>query len=136
MDSITEGCGRMLWALDWANHAEESECTDVGGHNIMDIMPEPHPFAFLEAARLIGHVERASGRGIVSLLWACLNADGTHHAQRDDYARFGECLAYMATGNGVSWFDDHAPCDVLKVPGVDVDLHQEVVDACCPGGRN
>jgi len=29
--------------------------------------------------------------------------------------RFGECLAWMSMGAGVSWFDDHEPFD-LKVP--------------------
>jgi hypothetical protein len=29
--------------------------------------------------------------------------------------RFGECLAWMALGAGVSWFDDHARFEI-KVP--------------------
>lgn len=131
-DKIINGAAEMLWALAWADHAEDTGCTDLSGCEITTIMPDVGLSAFIEAGRVIGATEHQSHANIHALLWMCLRADGLDpEACADDYMdRLGGCLAYMALGHGVSWFDDHAPCAALKVPYMSVDLDQEVAQAC------
>ena len=131
-DKIVEGCAEILWGLAWADHAEETDCTQMSGCEITSIMPDIGLHAYVEAGRIIGAVEQASGMGAHALLWKCLRADGLdpEKCAPEYMGRFGNCLAYMASGHGVSWYDDHEPCDALKVPDMCVDLEYEVEQAC------
>ena len=129
---IERGCARILWGLAWADHAEETECQSLRGCDILEEMPELGTGAYFEAGRVIGAVETASGMNISALLWACLKADGRYAELewREHAERFGECLAYMALGHGISWEDEYTPCAALKVPNMEVDLYADVALAC------
>ncbi len=131
-DKIINGCARMLWALAWGDHAEETGCTNLSGCDITEHNPPVGLSAFIEAGRIVGAVEQASDLNIHALLWKCLHDDGLDPdvCAADHMERFGGCLAYMALGHGVSWFDDHKPCDALKVPNMCVDLEPEASEAC------
>ena len=131
-DQIVEGIASILWGLAWGDHAEETSCTNLSGCEITGIMPEIGPKAYTEAWRIVGATEQCSGSTLISILYACLRADGLDPEQcaSEHAERFGNCVAYAALGHGVSWFDDHAPCDRLQVPDTCVDLWTEVADAC------
>ena len=132
-DKIVQGCAECLWATAWADHVEESGCYNLVACQIEDHMPEIELDAFIAAGRIIGAIEQASGTNIYALLWACLRADGKDpedDAVRDEHANhFGWDIAHMALGSGVSWFDDHAKCEALKVPYMD-GVHIERCEHC------
>lgn len=132
-DDIVNGCAEILWASAWSTHVEETKCTDLSGLDTVEHMPEMGIDVFVEAGKIIGAVEHASGMTAHALLWKCLRADGTDPeklAWAQHTVRFGNCLAYMAMGDGVSWFDDHTECDALKVPLQCVSLDYEAGQAC------
>lgn len=132
-NDIVEGCASILWAMAWADHAYETGCYSLSGCEITEHMPPIPDEAYLHAAKIVGMYEQASGLDIHALLWACLTADGIDAEEEwEDYAeRFGQCLAFMATGTGVSWFDDHAKYE--KMPRVYADsLDCGLPEEYCP----
>lgn len=136
-DEIVNGIAQILWALAWADHVEETDCQSLSGCQIEDHMPEIAPAAYAQAWYIAGRVNECSGCNLWSLLYACLRADGidmdgdnAREIAQQHAERFGNCIAYEALGHGVSWFDDHAPCDKYKVPGVYIDLEIEASEAC------
>lgn len=123
-DAIMDGAARILWGMSWASVQEESGRAHLlAGREITEIMPAVPLAAVTDAARMIGMIEQANGAGSHTLLnrAAMADAKGDEHRAQELFrdtayeVRFGECLAFMVTGNGVSWFDDHAEFD-LNVP--------------------
>lgn len=132
-DDIITGCAEILWANAWGSHVEEVNCTRLSGLDTVEHMPEMGLDVFVEAGKIIGAVEHASEMDVHAILWKCLRASGIDPedgAAKEHMVRFGNCLAYMATGDGVSWFDDYTECDALKIPDLCVNLQAEAGEAC------
>ncbi len=82
-------------------------------------MPEIPNIAKQLAKHLTWEIKKYnSGDGIYELWLKAVKADNpdlldmtessvVEYSSWQDQVRFGECLAYMAMGAGVSWFDDH-----------------------------
>jgi hypothetical protein len=119
-DEIVEGMRKLLWALSWADHADEAGCCNLSGCNVYDYLPDTPPAAQRHAERIAGAYEALNGCDLADLFERAVAADkakrsiGRNH-RHATAERFGECLAYMAVGAGVSWFDDHEEFP-LQVP--------------------
>jgi hypothetical protein len=131
IDDITKGIATILWGGSWADHVEEHQCRNLSGCQIEECMPEIPTEAWIMAGEVLGHVAQANGKNIYQLLSAACKADGVEYPPGDEYQeRFGECLAYMATGAGVSWFDDHATFKI-KVPNFEEYDLRVLADETC-----
>ena len=138
-ESVLKGIATVVWLTAWANHAEESSCTNLIGEDLGDIAPTPseddnaalraYASKLLDATCKYNDAVDADAL-LASMARACRAADcrecrhlfprvadaGNHDAEEEYLARwidanaerFGECLAYAANGDGVSWEDDHA----------------------------
>lgn len=118
-NNIGFGIAEMIWGLSWANHMEEHDCKKT--------MPEIPDEVYIFTERVLGAYWGLNGMHEHALLWKALDADGTtfktdltpenlSEAEFNKLERhFGYCLAHMAFGYGVSWFDDHKKFD-LRVP--------------------
>lgn len=128
---IVSGMATILWALAWADHVEREECRSLSGVKIEEAMPPIGEMAYRFAHRLAGRYEQANGCPIEGLMFNAEVAEQAKTPNRGDLdpERFGECLAYMALGYGVSWFDDHAEFKMVQ-PRFDCDLEGEVSEAC------
>ncbi len=136
MEVAIKGIATILWCSVWADCAEKAKNAKgkrypLSGQQIEDHAGEAPGHAYLIAERLRGRIEEVNGLGIASLYCLALKADcpdyepETLDYHSDQAARFGECLAYMSMGAGVSWFDDHKEF-FLKVPHTD--YHHELED--------
>lgn len=139
--AIVKGCCDILWGDAWAYHVDQVLCTNLSGQNICNLMPEPTPDAWAAAGRVIGNVEAESlvggkKNGMFFLFRECLKIDGIDPDNLDRAEelklaeRFGDCLAHMSLGSGVSWEDDHAHCPGLEVQSGENDLYYEAEQAC------
>jgi hypothetical protein len=138
-DPLVEGMASTLWGSAWANHAEEHRCASLSGVEITEIMPEIPPEAYAIAKGFIKDIEKENGKSIHALLEDAAAADGVkiHDARGmatsayDRYAyAFGSDLAFMVTGAGVSWFDDHEEFP-LEVPYHEESELQILADEQC-----
>jgi hypothetical protein len=125
-DTCVRGIATVLWGSAWADHVEEHRCESLSQTNILDVMPEIPPEAWALAERVLGRIEQCNpqwGCNWPSMFAAAMRADS---GKPDDYdleidyhgtlaQRFGECMAWMAMGAGVSWTDDHKAYE-LHVP--------------------
>lgn len=100
-DEIISGMARCAWALAWADHAEETCCTDMSGRDIYDIMPEPTEEAYQWARDVVERIETEEGTTVQEMYARA------EELSTDTPERFGACLTYEACGCGVSWADDH-----------------------------
>src|SRR4030095_8165922 len=120
-EEILSGMATILWGSAWADHAEEKRCTRLAGEKIENIMPDIPKEAREHAERIATEYEKLNGCMLGDLYQRALVADAkeetltTPGSNGDGAERFGECLAWMVMGAGVSWFDDHAEFD-LKEP--------------------
>lgn len=141
MDTIIEGCAEILWALAWADHVDSADCCSLSGCDICEVMPPVGEQATREAYRICGRVEQAAGVSLWPLLCSALRADSpgmtveeSIEVMDESANRFGNCIAYMALGHGVSWFDDRAKCaafsDAMDRVHTECDLEQEAAAAC------
>jgi hypothetical protein len=110
-DAFVRGIATILWADAWASHVEEHECSCLAGVKIEEVMPEiPEP-AWRMAERFAGAIEQANGLNLPALFAQAMRHTGREMVHEDywgdDAERFGECLAWMGMGAGVSWYDDH-----------------------------
>lgn len=136
---IRQGMATILWGDAWANHVEASAesgepCYRLSGKEITEVMPEIPQVSWQLACKLRAKYKRVnSGLSIVELF---VKGQKINYSSEDsdedtlkDFAslskydpdsptRFGECLAYMSLGHGVSWFDDHTIFPI-KVPSID-----------------
>jgi len=130
--NIINGMATILWGNAWAQHIESASdrgvkpCQNISGCKIEEVMPSIPKIAFQLAKQLI--VDIVKSNSVESIADLCENAyrSDTGHTQckctfskvqeeelesstfDDDYQiRFGECLAWMAIGAGVNWFDTH-----------------------------
>src|SRR5579872_1633079 len=111
-DTFVKGMATILWGDAWADHAEEHACCNLSGCEITHVMPEIPEVAWRMAERLAGKIEQANGCALAVLFAQAMKAEGRPDLEHEDYhdetaERFGECLAWMAMGAGVSWYDDH-----------------------------
>lgn len=138
-DAFVRGIATIFWASAWADHVDEHQCRELGGSEITECMPEiPEP-AWRAAERFAGAVEGANGTSLAVLLSHAMRAAGRTLEHEDywgdDAQRFGECLAYMGMGDGVSWYDDHPEFEVegrkMRVPHVEtLELQALAGDQC------
>jgi hypothetical protein len=124
-----EGFVNVLWLSSWADNEEENGRT-YSGMKIEDVAP-PCPASVRKIAkeyvRLLGKVNGVKWK-LPNDIMRCLCYLGAiadndvRQGAGDTYSRrFGECLAYMALGHGISWFDDHQ-CFDLKVPSLELNV--------------
>jgi hypothetical protein len=133
-DPIVEGMASTLWGSAWANHADEHRCTKLSGMEITEIMPPIPPEAYAIAKDFIKDIEKENGKSIHALVEDAAAADGTEVDSDYEYA-FGSDLAFMVTGAGVSWFDDHEEFP-LEVPyHEESELQMLADDQCEEEGR-
>ena len=129
-DTVVQAMASIFWGMGWADHVEEHKCDNLSGVEITSVMPSIPAEAYAMAERALGAIEHANGMSWPCLFAAAMKADGiegelrtasngyeyTSYDYRGELAeRFGDCLAHMAMGSGVSWTDDHKESG-LKVP--------------------
>lgn len=110
--AIVEGIATILWCSAWAQHVDEHHCCRLSGCRIEDHAPEAPDQAYAHARAVVASVEAANGMSVSALYRLACDVHGPGAASA---TRFGECMAYAAMGDGVSWFDDHAGFD-LEIP--------------------
>jgi len=118
-EEIIEGMMSVLWGLSWADHVDEARCRSLSGCQIEDEMPAYPPECRALVEEVVAEIEKAnSGTTLDTLYRHALRENAnqgiypTHKQSCPE--RFGDCLAYMARGDGVSWLDDNAD------PGINV----------------
>lgn len=134
-NAIIDAMATILWGSAWADAYEEAGGS-LSGMKIEDVMPPVPMAAIVDAARLAGQIEQMNDRNIHVLLYAAASADAKERGGNaddlfhdDDYTQlFGECLAWQSTGNGVSWFDDHAKFD-MNLPLFEASSTREEAEA-------
>jgi hypothetical protein len=107
---IIAGIESILWASAWADHVEEHQCTNLSGMRIEDIMPSIPKEASRMAQDLARKYESMNGASLDTLYAIALKADGQTSypgSGKSSPEAFGDDLAFMAMGAGVSWFDEH-----------------------------
>lgn len=135
-NQIRYGMAQIVWGLSWADHVEEHGCANLSGIEITSVMPEIPEEVYLFCERVLGMYQALNGREEQSLLWMALEADGINpetlpkNKYNEYEERFGECLAFMALGHGVSWFDDHKEFD-LKIPDVEASEFMILAEEQC-----
>lgn len=125
---IITSLARTLFCLAWADYQEQVLERGLQGE-ITDQAPETPQYVIEHAHYVGGMIHADNGKSLFRLVREALNAEGKDRELiPDDYAHeFGSDLAMMVTGQGVSWFDDHAKFP-LKVPRIEwgyLDLDQE-----------
>lgn len=114
--AILSGVATIYWGLAWADHVDEADCYSLAGRQIEKHMPAIPKLAHEFADKLVEQYEKSNGAPITDLLSRAKAADGLDGTVNLEYAeRFGECLVYEAQGHGVSWTDDHAAYEHVKV---------------------
>jgi hypothetical protein len=128
-DTIIEGMAAMLWALAWADHADEHRCCNLSGQDIMKVMPKVPSEAVVLAEKLVGGIEKVNKMPLdVIFAFAC-KADGIQMS-RKTAEEFGGDLGHMAIGSGVSWFDDHEKFPLKMTYGENYELRMYADDDC------
>jgi hypothetical protein len=114
---IVDGIAELLWADGWMMHVEEHGCERIAGQNIMDIMPPIPKDARDFAEKWAKDVEKDNGKKLDKIYEEALEANVRERkrGRSDDPVTFGNYLAHMMMGAGVSWFDDNAEFD-LEIP--------------------
>jgi hypothetical protein len=118
-DTFVRSMASTLWAMGWANHAEEHDCYNLSGCEITSVMPEVPEIAYRMAERIAGAIEATNGASLACLFAAAMKADGSPELEHEDYhgedaEDFGHCLAHMAEGSGISWYDNHKRFELGK----------------------
>jgi len=117
-DEIVDGMAENLWANAWARHVDEHRCYDLRGAEVTEHMPPVPKEADAVAEKWAKEIERRNKASLVQLYDRAMSAnvsEGIEIGRRSTPDAFGWSLAYMASGAGVSWFDDNAEFD-LDVP--------------------
>jgi hypothetical protein len=113
MEEFLSAAAAALWGATWASEAEE-QGENLGGVDVMDVMPPVPKQAAMAAAELMGAYEYVNKTAINRLWVKAATAPGKHY-DGPTVELFGHYLAMAAMGHGVSWFDDH-PNVPMKVP--------------------
>jgi hypothetical protein len=133
-DGIIRGMAAMLWALAWADHAEEHGCSSLSG-DIMAMMPSVPKMALKEAEKVAKGIEKANHVTLDELFSVACLADGRQTSDVDP-ENFGGDLAHMSIGTGVSWFDDHSKFPLQMPYGSNDDLRMHADDTCQDEGSS
>jgi hypothetical protein len=108
---IVDGCARTLFLLAYADGIERRELIGSGasgGQDWDDTAPrDTDPAAGKVALDIVARFEDSSGHGIDEACIEWMQRSG------EDAARFGHCLAMVATGQGVGFNDDIPSGDKL-----------------------
>lgn len=119
-DDIRNGMAALFWNSAWADYQEElgrlgEPHANLSGVNIYGVSDEPDETQCEElrahVQRVVEEIEYKNSASLDELLDRATAADDAEA----DPTRFGECLAYMSMGSGVSWFDDHEHFEI-EVP--------------------
>lgn len=117
---VLDGMAALFWNSAWADYQDElfeqgEPHANLSGVNIYDVSDDPdeRQTATLKAhvTRIADEIETVNNATLDELVERAGDADD----EEADPERFGECLAYMSMGSGVSWFDDHEKFP-LEVP--------------------
>ena len=148
--NIVSGIASILWGDAWAQHIENARdegrkpCQNLSGCKIEDVMPEIPKMARQRAMLLARSYGKDNGEVcLADLIVAAYRADECFDEdysdedllrdiqENDSYQEeFGNCLAWMAMGAGVSWFDDHSDFP-LEVPHIEnYDLQMWATEHC------
>jgi len=142
-DDIVESMARTIWVSAYASYADENPrkrgvVHARGGQNWHDVTPETPAAADRAAAELAELFETKNNASLEQLAQRARVADGKKIDEED----FGYCLAMMAMGEGVGWWDDHERFD-LKVPrfevmydGRSLEWSGEAINAPRPNARS
>ena len=121
---IVKGLATGMFQTAWASEAEEAGIS-LAQERIEALAPETPDYANLHAAYVVGMLESANRLPLASIYAQACVADGVNYedvcrAGRDEFddtdktdalmahaQDFGFCLGMMATGTGVSWYDNH-----------------------------
>lgn len=119
---IIEGMAEIFWGLAWADWADENGI-NLSGKDILEEMPEIPEESYYFSYRVLGMYEVLNDIEINALFCRAIRFDGNKvsYDNAEMRKRFGNCLAYMALGTGVSWFDDHAEFG-LQTPYIENDM--------------
>lgn len=140
MSRALEGMANIFWCSVWADCAEhaykDGKRYRLSGERIEDHAGDPPEHAFRIAERIRGTILQANGMDIASLFAQALRADvkplpaniASEDFESRLFERFGECLAYMCMGAGVSWFDDHEQFPLITPL---TDCQDELTDLAC-----
>ncbi len=120
--TIITSMARTLFCMAWADWVEQiAQQSFPPGTKIEDAAPPTPPEVLHLAYYLAGRLIQANPNkhSLMMLFRHAIIHDGKSWAGVDETdplcAEFGSDLAMMITGQGVSWFDDHAEF-ALKVP--------------------
>lgn len=94
-ENIIKGIAKVLWALSWADHADECKCYKLSGVEIFDVMP-PVPDCADTSARKIARAFEKAGETSLTALFEKVVAGG----YKGDELDFGHNLAHIALGTG------------------------------------
>lgn len=126
-DEIIEGAANCAWCTAWQSAAEERRSEGGSrlygmGSRIEDCAP-PRPKDFDRwAEALVSQIEADIRKRTAPLDWTIEDAFDLIPGDKDNPARFGECLAYESMGDGIAWDDDNEPHG-LRVPLSEVYVH-------------
>jgi len=112
---VERGFIRLLWADYWASERERAGGRFQPGENIYDTAPAVPRRAAVVARELLEDVKKAGGKSLSELYLEAMGDRPGEHRKYDTPEAFGNSLAFMTTGAGVSWSDDHPSLD-WKVP--------------------
>lgn len=154
---IRLGMATILWGDAWATHVEYSyqdpndpgnnngpKCHDLAGKEITEIMPEIPKMGWQFAYILGCEYKKINLRdSVVDLFVSAMRAENPdlklqHYDKAlEDHVddgvlplRFGQCLAYMSLGYGVSWFDEYAPFTIY-IPHIETSSLEEWASNNC-----
>lgn len=135
--NIVYGMAETFWGEGWVSHIENASefgkkpCRQLAGENILAIMP-PVPNPAMQMARRLARsfARKNQVNSVARLAIQAYRADWNEtflitsdqeiidSITKTYLNRFGTCLARMSSGDGISWFDDHAKF-AIKVPHID-----------------
>lgn len=147
-NQIIAGMATILWGDSWAQHIENAAeygfskpCQSLSGCKIEDVMPAIPKVAKQAAIRLaIDYRHSNEGLTVVDLFIKAYQANTDYLLTYDEIegiddadevlSRFGECLAWMAMGSGVSWFDDNEDFPMKTTPCETYNLEDWAAQHC------
>jgi hypothetical protein len=111
---IVDACAWMLWANAWISLQEDpdrevADRVDPGAGGSWDPYVPDVPAEVTKGAELlIASIERRNGATVDALYDRAVALPGKRYTDREPTPeRFGNCIAYVAIGAGVSWADDY-----------------------------
>jgi hypothetical protein len=116
LDHVKLHLARALYAQEWADWADQAGGMGAG----IQIMDQLGPVAekyLTQAAKVLAEHEKKNWIPMATIVRHLAEADGADPTDMNWLEELGHDLGMMATGSGVSWFDDHAECLALDLSG-------------------